>query len=104
MKYPFSASDTKLKRARKHLSELEAEIAAFLATKLIRFETETGIRNNRPLFKFTIHVAPTSEWVGAIVGDVIHNLRTALDLAACEIVRATQQSDDGVYFGNYVLE
>lgn len=33
-----------------------------------------------------------------ILGDAIHNLRTALDLLACDVVRLNKQSAKGVYF------
>lgn len=36
--------------------------------------------------------------MGAIVGDIVHNLRAALDLTACEMVRAAGESDKDVYF------
>jgi hypothetical protein len=36
--------------------------------------------------------------MGAIVGDIIHNLRAALDLAACDLVRIRGGNDNGVYF------
>jgi hypothetical protein len=34
----------------------------------------------------------------AIIGDVIHNLRTALDHLPCELVRSNEQGDKDVYF------
>src|SRR5438874_575713 len=34
----------------------------------------------------------------AIIGDVIHNLRAALDLMAVQVVRLNHQSDEDVYF------
>lgn len=36
--------------------------------------------------------------MSAIVGDIIHNLRAALDLMAAELCRLNKESDDGVYF------
>jgi hypothetical protein len=41
------------------------------------------------------------EHLGAIIGDIIHNLRSALDLVACDMVRAVEGKDaniDRVYF------
>jgi hypothetical protein len=35
---------------------------------------------------------------GAIVGDIIHNLRAALDLLAIDLVRANRGNEKGVYF------
>ena len=36
--------------------------------------------------------------MGAIVGDIIHNLRSALDLLACDLVLANGGNPKGVYF------
>ena len=36
--------------------------------------------------------------LSAIIGDAIHNLRAALDLLACELVRLNGGSDEDVYF------
>lgn len=36
--------------------------------------------------------------VGAVIGDVFHNLRSALDLMACALVRENGGSDKDVYF------
>jgi len=95
---PFDAPRLKLWRARSHIGELTDQMRAYL---------------NRAPFHLEIVNAPTftngKKWVvrvreevpadfSAIVGDVIHNLRTSLDLLACELVRANGRSDNGVYF------
>ena len=41
---------------------------------------------------------PLPEELSAVFGDLIHNLRTSLDLAACECVRNNNKSDKGVLF------
>jgi hypothetical protein len=84
----FYAPNLKIERARKHLADLEAEIAAFSATRPARFESailppEDGVQR---VF-FQMHFQQPWPTLGAIIGDVIHNLRTALDLAACDMVR-----------------
>lgn len=38
------------------------------------------------------------EMTAALIGDIIHNLRTSLDHMASELARLNQQSDKGVYF------
>jgi hypothetical protein len=98
MKHALSASDTKIRRARKHLVELEAEVGDFVASRPVKFNVETIENSGGRSFNFHMHMAPLSENVGAIVGDVIHNLRAALDLTAAEMVRATGEDDKGVYF------
>jgi hypothetical protein len=98
LKHPFSAPEIKIQRARKHLHDLETETAAHFAANPPEFDMQLestpgflGIRTS-----FRIPGAP--EALGAIVGDVIHNLRAALDLSACEIVKAAGQPDGDVYF------
>ena len=95
MKHPFSAPNTKTARARKHLVELEAEAAIFLASNPVRFDVEMKEPGGIGIIA---HFDGVPESLSAIIGDIIHNLRTALDLTACEIVRAAGQSDDDVYF------
>jgi hypothetical protein len=98
MKHSFSAPATKIRRSRKHLAELEAESVSFTETNAASFDmclnrTPDGLGIN---LSYQIQGVP--EDFGAIIGDIIHNLRSALDLAACEIVRAAGGSDDNVYF------
>jgi hypothetical protein len=64
----------KVERAEKHFSELEAAIQAFLATKPYR------VKKIDPQVVYEIGQAdPVPDCIGAIVGDVVQNLRSALD-------------------------
>jgi hypothetical protein len=98
MKYPFSDPATKIQRAYKHLAELETEARYYIAGNPAKFDIE--IRDAGPplLVSVTFHVPGVPAYFGAIVGDIIHNLRTALDLTACEAVRAAGGKADKVYF------
>ena len=98
MKHALSAADTKIHRARRHLVELESEVGDFVASRPVKFNVETIENSGGRSFNFLMHMAPVSENVGAIVGDIIHNLRAALDLTAAELVRAAGEDDKGVYF------
>ena len=98
MKNVLSAADTKIQRARKHLAELEAEVGQFVASRPVKFEAETIENGGGRSFNFRMHMAPVSDDLGAIVGDVIHNLRAALDLTAAEMVRRGGGDDKNVYF------
>jgi hypothetical protein len=98
MQTALSASDTKIQRARKHLAELESEVGNFVASRPVKFNVETIENSGGRSFNFHMHMAPVSENVGAIVGDVIHNLRAALDLTATEMVRKGGGDDKGVCF------
>ena len=56
------------------------------------------ISNAPPRVKLTFTNEPFPEELSAIFGDIVHNLRTALDLAASACVRANGKSDKGVFF------
>jgi len=98
MKHLLSAPNTKIQRARKHLAELEAEAAAFIASYPGKFNAEVVETSGMRSINFNGHILGAPEMLGAIVGDVIHNLRAALDLTACEMVRAVGQDDKDVSF------
>jgi hypothetical protein len=98
MKHALSASDIKIQRARRHLVELESEVGDFVASRPVKFNVETLENSGGRSFNSHMHMAPLSENVGAIVGDIIHNLRSALDLTAAELVRAVGEDDKGVHF------
>jgi hypothetical protein len=90
---PFSASAIKIRRAQTHLAELELEIAKFIDANPVTVTTQS-----RRSTEVTVNFVGVSEIISAIVGDIIHNLRAALDLAACDLVRIRGESDRGVYF------
>jgi hypothetical protein len=97
---PFEASKLKLARAERHIDELSAEISTYLAEKPVAVIVEqppelkdiescawiTRIRRNVPVA------------LSAIIGDAIHNLRAALDLLACDVVRLNGKDAKTVYF------
>ncbi len=78
---PLWSAWIKINRAKRHLGDLEREISAFHAREpynvLIDVDTEPGQTLFRANFRETIPIA----W-GGIIGDIIHNLRAALDNAA----------------------
>src|SRR3954466_15009690 len=90
----FAASYVKLARARHFIQELEAEAERY------KNSDPTSVRLDHEANPPNIHV----EWKGvtlmpgAIIGDAVHNLRTALDLMASELARINGKSDKDVYF------
>jgi hypothetical protein len=92
----FEASRLKVSRAEHHLDELQGRIAAYLSKNPFRAVIEDdGAGRQRLTFRVS---KPVPKELSAIIGDAIHNLRAALDLLACEIVRLNGQSDDDVHF------
>lgn len=93
---PFSASASKIRRARKHIAELESITAAHVASKPVSFTVyppEPGI-----LLKIDMHFRGPGDEYSAVFGDAVHNLRTALDLMATDLVRANGGNEKGVHF------
>ena len=81
------SATAKLERAKKHLIDLKAGIEKFhksVPFEVFKEENEAGDL----VFRVKIHKAvPEGEW-SLIVGDLVHNLRAALDLRISELVRA----------------
>ncbi|MCW5746936.1 MAG: hypothetical protein KIT36_12150 [Alphaproteobacteria bacterium] len=93
--YPrFAASRIKLERARIHIAELEEERQRYLRSN--PFKGSFDWDSSPPQIK--AEIAPVGLAPGAIVGEVIHSIRTALDLMASELARINNNSDRDVYF------
>lgn len=92
---PLTEARSKVSRARRHIDEMEAEVEGFIrATKvLVAHQVIDG--KTFPAVKFDM---PPTTAVALCLGDAIHNLRSALDLAICELVRLRGNSDKKVAF------
>jgi hypothetical protein len=93
----FEASNLKIERAIQHLQELEM----VLFTHANNHPPQATFKKNEQGSVTHIHVVTKSppKMVGAIVGDIVHNLRAALDLMAVELVSLTPNANtNGVYF------
>lgn len=88
----FSASYTKLDRARQFIRELQTAADDYVASD------PASARLDGPSNQMIITLQPISSWPGAIVGDAIHNLRSALDLMASELASMNGLSDKNIYF------
>jgi len=88
----------KIERAKKHIADLDTERLKFLGT-----EDYLGVPKFDPAEGKTVFVLEElpeiPESMGLILGDAAHNLRTALDYLACELVRSSKKEPGGgVYF------
>ena len=81
----FHGAKLKIKRANQHVYELNELLASFVKTDFCRFSVEKDASTGNHVLKFEMTKSAPCE-VPLIIGDAIHNLRSALDLAACEIV------------------
>jgi hypothetical protein len=84
MKFPESR--LKIERAEKHISDMDSLLESFIHSNFydlsIQRDDETGHNFLHP----TINFGPPAEQYALIIGDALHNLRSALDLAYYESV------------------
>lgn len=96
-KAPFEASKLKVERAQRHLNELATETRKYMRRDpfrlLIEDSPDPGYHNWIVKLRYGVPGC-----LSAIIGDVVHNLRTALDLLACDLVRLNGGNDKNVYF------
>jgi hypothetical protein len=98
---PFEASKLKLERSAEHLQELERAATMYLSEKpcAIVVEPFPGLHEEMGTQSWNARIRkPVPMKFAALVGDVIHNLRSALDLLVCDLVKINGQNTADVYF------
>lgn len=86
----------KVARADRHIESLQNAILRYLRRHPFKLVIQAGPNNTREMvFKVREEVPMETS---AIIGDAIHNMRTALDILACDLVRLNGANDKGVYF------
>jgi hypothetical protein len=85
----------KVERAKEHISDLEARAKRFEEAEPYSVVSYCELDTGHLVFKVRGSDQPPLKW-SAIAGDAIHNLRSALDLLVCEVVRA---NDNPVFEG-----
>jgi len=86
----FVGPKLKIKRAKKHISELEALLQAFHQTKPYEPIREDDAKTGEYVYRVRIH-KPIPVCISAIIGDIVHNLRSALDQLICDLVLANRK-------------
>ncbi len=81
----FLNSLQKIKRAEHHLNELIDTISSYVNTDFCRVSFEDEQSTGQILVKFEMTKSIPLE-IPLIIGDAVHNLRSALDHLACEMV------------------
>lgn len=75
----------KIERAKKHICDLQGERKGFLDTKPYVFGAQRYPQTRKPVY-YMVSVQDIPGRLGAIAGDVLHNLRSALDHLAYQLV------------------
>ena len=95
---PFQAPRMKLDRAAQHIAAIKSDLLEYVARRPV--ETfPAPVPGNFHMYGIRLlEILPPH--LPAALGDAIHNLRTALDIMACDMVRLNTGKEDvsGVYF------
>jgi len=90
---PFESARLKIVRAYSHMKALNGEIDAVLGTQpnavVSKIESESGDK----VYRAEMRWQPPREW-GLLLGDFVHNLRSALDHMVWDLVLLNPDSDD----------
>lgn len=81
----FHSSHLKIKRAKKHLGELKSCLDNFTKQDFYRFLIDEDAEAGYKVIKFEL-TKPVPEDISLIIGDIIHNLRSSLDLLISSII------------------
>lgn len=91
-------SRLKIGRAGQHVATLRGEVAAYRARIPVYAVTFPNLRDPRYICWAIYFDEPVPPHWAPIIGDIIHNLRSSLDLLACEIVRLNKGDPKDVHF------
>ena len=94
MEIPFKGPKLKICRAKHHIADLERTIIDYRTSR--PFVLTIGDIKGRPLFNVIRQTPP--ENLPLILGDAIHNARTALDLLAGDLVEINNNNRENVRF------
>jgi hypothetical protein len=83
---PESAWCLKTARAKQHIDNLSAEVAAFVQGGTYGVRAEPGDQPGETIYRLRMS-RPIPAHLSTIIGDALHNLRSALDCVACELAR-----------------
>lgn len=87
---PFFGSKLKIDRAKQHVQQLSMEIKAFVEANPIGLIREDHAKSGQHRWRVTGVKALPPIW-SCYIGDAVHNLRSALDLLVCALVRANRR-------------
>jgi len=91
---PMLGPKLKVDRAKRHLADFEAALQAFFAEKPYELVSNPDMQTGEVVYRIKVHKCLPDE-LSIIVGDVVHNLRSALDQMVCALVRANGQQVTG---------
>ncbi len=96
---PFDAPKLKISRANKHIADVRAARDDYFASNPITIKIcdWPEVSQDVVVWRFRVAKEPPHT-ISLAIGDAIHNLRSALDVAICDAARFREKSTKGVYF------
>jgi hypothetical protein len=88
--HPLDQCWAKLKRAAIHFQTLNAEFVAWKDSQPYRIRHEFDDETGEHVFRCRVYRMPSETW-GLIVGDFVHNLRSALDYLVWQLVIVNEE-------------
>ena len=83
----LESSREKIKRANKNLADLNVLVNDFRDSKGYEVVIDRDTKARQKIHRLRINKEPPPSW-GPVVGDILYDLRSALDHLACDLVRA----------------
>lgn len=87
---PFIGPRLKVERAKQHVQQLSTDLGSFVKANPIGLIREDNAKTGQSRWRVT-GVKPLPLMWSCYIGDTVHNLRSALDLLVCDLVRANGQ-------------
>jgi hypothetical protein len=87
MKNPFASAHLKLKRAKEHIDDLNAQIKEFIERSVYEISVQRDSKTGSESVKVSPS-KPIPDDFALILGDALHNLKSALDFAWYELTFA----------------
>ena len=91
---PYIGSETKIQRAKEHIKEFEKLAADYIAANPLTIDMlpattrRVSDRNYSTTFSFNWKLEGAPPLMSVVLGDIFHNLRSAIDLALCEFCKS----------------
>lgn len=87
---PLAGPKLKVERAKSHIADLEKEIGAFYDGKPYEIRHHRDAKTGENVYTLHISQKIPAHWT-TIIGDAVHNLRSALDQLVCDLVVANRK-------------
>lgn len=87
----------KIERAKHHINDLNSQVNTYLSGRPMKLVFKQDRKTAMQTLEIKV-IKPIPTEFGAIIGDALHNLRSALDLFAFHLVGSLAKNPDQVYF------